>query len=85
MPAALSQHERELLDVAASFTALDERVTAAVMHERFGNATRAWQEINALLDTEEALAYKPALVHLLRRVRARRSALRSLSRSRHPA
>jgi len=66
--------------VAGSITSLHERATYPVMHARFGNTTRAWQQINALLDTEEALAYAPTAVLRLRRVRDRRAALRAQSR-----
>lgn len=44
------------------------------------SATRYYQVLNALIDTEEALAFDPLLVKRLRRLRAQRQRQRSARR-----
>ncbi|WP_369068556.1 DUF3263 domain-containing protein [Kineococcus terrestris] len=76
----LQPSEQRLLDVVGQLPTLDERVTAARLHVEFGNVTRAWQRLNALLEREDALAYAPATVHRLRRYRDQRNARRTTRR-----
>lgn len=71
----LTDDDRELLDVLAALPRLSRDVTAPAL-QRFGNETRVWQHVNALLDNEEAMAYQPTLVGHLRDVRDRRRHLR---------
>lgn len=49
---------------------------AAIRWQLGMSATRYYQRLNALLDNPEALAYNPALVNRLRRVRDLRAAAR---------
>lgn len=49
---------------------------AAIRDQLGMSAVRYYQRLNALLDNGEALAYAPALVNRLRRVRERRAAAR---------
>jgi len=51
------------------------------MHDRFGSSTRAWQQVNALIDYPPAMAYAPDTCARLRRVRDRRTVLRARGRS----
>lgn len=78
MQHTLTPQDRELLDVLAGLPDLSEQAAGPVLHERFGNLTRVWQHVNALLNTEAALAYQPELVNRLQRRRAgRRGHLRN--------
>ena len=77
----LTDLDRELLDVVGAFPSLTEAATAHVMHTRFGSGTRAWQQVNALIDYPPAMAYAPDTCARLRRVRDRRTALRARAAS----
>jgi len=77
----LTQLDRDLLDVVGALPSLAEASTAHVMHDRFGSSTRAWQQVNALIDYPPAMAYAPDTCARLRRVRDRRTNLRARARS----
>lgn len=73
----LLPEDKELLDVLAALPNLSEAVAGPVLHARFGNLTRVWQQANALANTGAALAYQPELIARLRRRRqGRRGHLR---------
>lgn len=76
----LTDLERDLLD----FAGLWWRYAGAQEQEirdRFDlSGTAYWRKVNDLLDRPEALAYAPATVNRLRRVRAVRQAARSVKR-----
>jgi hypothetical protein len=72
-PDELTDHERELLDFEKQWWRRPGAKEQAI-RERFDlSPTRYFQLLNALLDRPAALAYDPALVKRLRRVRASRS------------
>lgn len=52
----------------------------AIMENFSLSSTRYYQQLNRLIDTPEALAYKPLLVKRLRRMRSQRQAARSARR-----
>lgn len=71
----LSQHERDLLDFEAG-TFGGPGAKEAAIAARFGlSATDHYQQLNALLTTQAALAYNAVLVN--RRLRLRQSRQRS--------
>ncbi len=73
----LSQTHAAILDFERSWWSADSTKDAEI-RERFGfSPTRYYQELNALLDNPDALAYSPLLVKRLRRLRQRRSENRS--------
>lgn len=78
--AVLPERDAAMLDFE------DDWFTSAVpkeqaIQERFGfSVTRYYQHLNSLIDTPEALAYKPLLVKRLRRLRESRQAARSARR-----
>lgn len=76
----LSERERAMLDFEATWRASrqpkDDQIRA-----RFGLSTpRYYQNINALIDRPEALAYAPVLVQRLRRLREQRRSDRSAAK-----
>ncbi|ABS03214.1 DUF3263 domain-containing protein [Kineococcus radiotolerans] len=72
MQRRLTPDDREILDCLAALPDLSPRSTGPVLHARFGELTRVWQHVNALIDTEAALTYQPDLVARLRRLRTGR-------------
>lgn len=68
----LTDQDREILATLAAMPQLTERGSGHELHARFGNLTLLWQHVNALIDQEAALAYRPELVNRLRRKRERR-------------
>ena len=73
----LTALEQGILDFEAEWWAADGTKDAEI-HARFGlSAPRYYQQLNALLDRAEALAYKPLLVKRLLRLRASRQQKRS--------
>lgn len=73
----LSEFHAAVLDFEASWWAADGSKEAEI-RERFGlSSARYYQELNALLDDPDALAYQPLLVKRLRRLRQRRAENRS--------
>ena len=73
----LSQHQLDILDFEArTFTGAGAKEQA--IRERFGlGATNYYQQLNALLDSQAALAHNPVLVNRLLRQRARHQRIRS--------
>ncbi len=73
----LSEIDERLLDFEASWWSATDNKEAAIL-ERFGlSSPRYYQQLNALIDRPEALAYAPMLVKRLRRQRQRRQEQRS--------
>jgi Protein of unknown function (DUF3263) len=73
-PAAdeLTDHERDLLDFEKHWWRRPGAKEQAI-RDRFGlTPTRYYQQVNALLDRPAALAYDPALIRRLRRLRTGR-------------
>lgn len=72
---ALTDRDREILDFERrrwKYAGVKEQV----IRDTFDlSSTRYYYALNALLDDPEALAYDPALVRRLRRIRARRRAV----------
>jgi hypothetical protein len=77
----LSAHQRDILDFeAGTFGGAGSKEQA--IRGRFGlGATNYYQQLNALLDSEAALAHNPVLVNRLRRLRARNQRSRSARRT----
>jgi len=77
---SLGSHEAALLDFEGSWWRA-ERSKEDEIRARFGLSTaRYYQQLNALIDQPEALAYAPLLVKRLRRMREQRQQARSASR-----
>lgn len=77
---SLSDRDRAILDFEGQFHRLAAR-KEAIARERFGlSPTRYHQVIGALIDRPEALAYAPATVNRLRRLRDERAQRRSSRR-----
>lgn len=76
----LSDHERDILDFeAGTFNGAGAKELA--IRSRFGlGATHYYQQLNALLDNQAALAHNPTLVNRLRRLRQRRMRSRTARR-----
>ncbi|PIE21353.1 MAG: hypothetical protein CSA64_02450 [Arachnia propionica] len=80
MPEYLAAADAQLLDFEDSWFIADVPKEQAIM-ERFGiSSTQYYQRLNALLDSEAALAYRPLLVKRLRRLRSQRQASRTARR-----
>lgn len=78
--AGLSEQQAELLEFEKQWWALPGSKESEI-RERFDmSATRYYQLLNALIDTEEALAHDPLLVKRLRRLRASRQKERTARR-----
>lgn len=78
--ADLTERDAAVLDFEESWFESPTTKDQAIM-ERFGlTATRYYQLLNSLIDTPEALAYKPMLVKRLIRARDRRQKARSARR-----
>ena len=76
----LSEHQRDLLDFeAGTFIGAGAKEQAIRARFRLG-ATSYYQQLNALLDTQAALAHNPALVNRLLRLRASRQRSRTARR-----
>lgn len=76
----LTEREIQILDVERSWWQYAGAKETEI-RKRFGlSATRYYQELNALIDREEVLAYDPLLVKRLRRRRADRQLSRSARR-----
>lgn len=76
----LAQRDAAILDFEDSwFTAAVPKEQAIMEHFSLSSA-RYYQHLNQLIDTPEALAYKPLLVKRLRRMRSQRQAARSARR-----
>jgi len=76
----LSGHDEALLDFEGSWWQAEYSKEDEI-RLRFGLSTsRYYQQLNALIDQPEALAYAPLLVKRLRRMREQRQHQRSASR-----
>ncbi|TPG12903.1 DUF3263 domain-containing protein [Pedococcus bigeumensis] len=77
----LSARQRDILDFeAGTFAGAGSKEQA--IRTRFGvGATNYYQQLNALLDSEAALAHDPLLVNRLRRLRARNQRSRTPRRN----
>lgn len=74
----LTDQEKAMLDLATEHFKYAGSVDTAAM-ERFGmTPTRYWQEMNRLIETEAAVAYRPAAVQRL--LARRRQPARTVSR-----
>lgn len=74
----LTDQEKAMLDLAAEHFKYAGSADTAAM-ERFGmTPTRFWQEMNRLIETEAAVAYRPASVQRL--IARRRQPVRTASR-----
>jgi len=79
----LTDQEKEMLDVERLWWRYSG-AKANEIRERFDlSETQYYQQLNALLDREEALAHDPLLVKRLRRLRAQRQRSRSVARYGH--
>lgn len=72
MPATLTHTDRKLLDIAGTFYLYRGAEEQSIIDATGMSRTRAYQRINALIDTEAALAYSPLTVKRLRRRRDER-------------
>ena len=78
---ALSERERAILDFERSWWT-EPGPKETVIRDRFGlSATRYYQVLHELLDSDDAMAYDPLVVRRLRRVRDRRRRARFEGRS----
>ncbi|HHT13910.1 MAG TPA: DUF3263 domain-containing protein [Propionibacterium sp.] len=79
-PVELTEREAAILDFEDSwFTAAVPKEQAIMEHFSLSSA-RYYQQLNALIDTPQALEYRPLLVKRLRRMRSQRQAARSARR-----
>ena len=79
-PAELSDRDAAILDFEDRwFTSAVPKEQAIMEHFNLSSA-RYYQHLNMLIDTPEALAYRPLLVKRLRRMRGQRHAARSARR-----
>lgn len=79
-PLELSERDAAILDFEDSwFTSAVPKEQAIMEHFSLSSA-RYYQQLNQLIDSSEALAYKPLLVKRLRRMRSQRQAARSARR-----
>ncbi|AQP51315.1 hypothetical protein BW733_11215 [Tessaracoccus flavescens] len=79
-PLELSERDAAILDFEDSwFTSAVPKEQAIMEHFSLSSA-RYYQQLNQLIDSSEALAYKPLLVKRLRRMRRQRQAARSARR-----
>jgi hypothetical protein len=65
----LSDRDRALLDFESRFTAHTAAKEEAVRSDLALTPARYYQLLNRLIDTADAVAYDPLLVHRLRRLR----------------
>ncbi|WVX88101.1 hypothetical protein SEA_LITNINMCQUEEN_44 [Gordonia phage LitninMcQueen] len=68
----MTDDDRRMLDLAGQRWNYAGSLEQMVRDEFGISLTRFWQRVNALIDTEEALAYDPVVVNRLRRLRTRR-------------
>ncbi|MFD1859220.1 DUF3263 domain-containing protein [Aeromicrobium camelliae] len=77
---SLSDRDREMLALERYWWQYAGAKEQAIREKFDMSATRYYQLLNALIDTEEALAFDPLLVKRLRRLRAQRQRQRSARR-----
>ena len=68
----LSERDRAVLDLERSWWTLDGSKEDAIRDRLDLSPTRYYQVLNRLLESSEAIAYDPLVVHRLRRRRDRR-------------
>ncbi|UXE05010.1 helix-turn-helix DNA binding domain protein [Gordonia phage Lton] len=68
----MTDDERRMLDLAGQRWNYAGSLEQTVRDEFGISLTRFWQRVNALIDSEEALAYSPVVVNRLRRLRTPR-------------
>lgn len=79
-PAPLSDTERRILDFERQWWKYAGAKEARIREIFDCSSTRFYQQLNALIDRPEALAYDPMLVRRLQRMRAARARQRSARR-----
>ena len=77
---SLTDRAREVLELERYWWQYAGAKEQAIREKFDMSATRYYQMLNALIDTEEALAFDPLLVKRLRRLRAERQRRRSARR-----
>lgn len=78
--AGLSPRDREILDFESRHWTYAGSKEQGIKDLFDLSATRYYQILNQLIDSESALAYKPLLIKRLRRDRTRRQRARSMRR-----
>ena len=76
----LTERDAAILDFEDSWFTSSVPKEQAIMEQFSLSSARYYQHLNLLIDTEEALQYKPLLVKRLRRMRSQRQAARSSRR-----
>jgi len=76
----LTAHEKEILAIESLWWQYSGAKEQAIRDRVDLSATQYYQQLNALIDRPEALAYDPLLVRRLHRLRAQRQRSRSASR-----
>ena len=79
-PVGLSAREQQMLDLERQWWKYAGAKEQAIREKFELSATHYYQVLNALIDTEAALAYDPMLVKRLRRLRLSRQQARSARR-----
>lgn len=77
----LSEREQQLLDFERQWWRYAGAKEQAIRDQFAMNATRYYQQLNALLDNPAAMAHDPLLVKRLRRMRERRQLARTARRA----
>ncbi len=77
----LTERDRQILETERYWWKYSGAKEQAIKEKFQMPATRYYQVLNQLIDTEAALAYDPLLVKRLRRMRDSRSRLRSTRRT----
>ena len=77
---SLSDRDREILALERLWWQYTGTKEQAIREKFDMSTTRYYQVLNALIDTEDALAFDPLLVKRLRRLRAERQRSRSARR-----
>lgn len=78
--AELAERDAAILDFEDRWFTSTVPKDQAIMEHFSLSSARYYQRLNQLIDTPEALAYKPLLVKRLRRMRTQRQAARSARR-----
>lgn len=77
----LSERDQQLLDFERQWWRYAGAKEQAIRDQFNLNATRYYQQLNALLDNPAAMAHDPLLVKRLRRLRERRQLARTARRA----
>jgi hypothetical protein len=80
MPSALSDRDHQILKLERQIWRFLGVKEQAIRDQLDVSATRYYQELNALIEREAALAFDPLLVKRLRRLRAQRQRTREAAR-----